>query len=178
MATVLVLLVIVLAGGLFFGLPLVCQSAGERRLIGTWEFQPQPVTDTPSTPQPGSPQPGQTAPTKSNPTGAGSKLQEFMKNLGKNLQGWAQAMTPEMRVTFERDGTFSESMGFGGRRQVVNGQWEVVEGGDDQVVVRVFNADDDNRAQTTELTIRFENDDVMLYPSGSGQPLRMVRQQE
>ena len=67
-------------------------------------------------------------------------------------------------------------MGFGGRRQVVTGQWEVVEGGDEQVIVRVYGQDGD-RSNASELTISFEGDDIMLFPTVSGQPVRMRRRE-
>ena len=164
------LLVVGLVAGLFFGLPYACRSAGERRLIGTWELE-HTATSGDATASPRQPQqPGPTTP--------GSKIQEFMKNLGKNLESWGRAMTPEMRVTFESNGTYSESIGLGGRRQVVTGEWEVVEGGDDRVVVRLHSSSEQDSNRATELTITFEGDDVMLYPGGAGQPLRMVRRTE
>lgn len=158
--------VVVVGGGLIFGLPLACQSTGERRLVGTWEFEPpDPTENLPRAPQ--------KAPT---PTGNEARLQQFFKNFGKRLGQWAAMATPAMRVTFESDGTYSESMGFGGRRQVVTGQWEVVEGGDEQVIVRVYGQDGD-RSNASELTISFEGDDIMLFPTVSGQPVRMRRRE-
>jgi hypothetical protein len=168
MAVVLVLIVIALVGGLLFGLPMVCQSAGERRLVGSWELEPPPAAES-------APAGAPTPPATPGPAGAQPNVQELMKKLGKNLESWARSMTPEVRVTFERDGTFSESTGVGGRRQVVRGQWEIVEGGDEQVVVEIFSPDESGRSRATQLTINFEGDDVMLYPGGAGQPLRMVR---
>jgi len=79
-----------------------------------------------------------------------------------------------MRVSFESNGTYTESMGFGGRRHVVTGRYEIVDPGENEITVRIY-TDTDDRSRATDLSISFEGDDVMLYPGAAGQPVRMVR---
>lgn len=168
-----VLGVVVIAGLAIAGtflMPLACSSRGERRLIGTWETETTgaPFGTSPSDGPPQSSANGGQRDTK-------AKVRDFFKHLSKAAQQWAT--TTAMRVTFERDRTYSESFGFGGRREVVNGHWKLVQGGDEQVIIQVY-SDEANKAQSTELTIAFEGDDVMLYPGGIGQHVRMVRKKQ
>jgi len=152
---------------LLLGLIVGCKSEGERRLIGTWENDRN--VDWSGFP------PGANAPaagvTKT------SKRHKAIKAFTKAMQHWAKSMGPYTSITFERNGTYRESFKTGARTHNKEGRWEVIQPGEQEIKVRMIPGGGDG-SHSTDVTIRFIDQDTMMYPGLGGHKTRMKRQKQ
>lgn len=138
---------------LLVGLMLLgCRSEGERLLIGSWERVAIQNIET------------------SQPSGLDQRADRF-GHMFQRLEHLSLSLQPDVTVSFGQDGTYTESVGYGDRRNVEIGSWQLVTPGEEQITVRIELPDE----SVTDATLRFVNDDELIFPTQWGNGVRMVR---